>query len=295
MFVYNRPEHTKKTIQALQSNILASDSDLYIYSDAARTTLDEKSVNEVRLLISNLSGFKSVKITLQDSNIGLAKSIINGVTETVNKYGKIIVLEDDIVTSEHFLNFMNDSLEMYQGNEYVHSISGCNYPVSLDMLEQDTYFLRVPLCWGWATWVEKWELFEKKPEEVSKTPKKLIEYINFDNTHDYFSQAIKNRNGKLNTWFIFWYIASAKKRMLTLFPKESLVENIGHDGSGENCGDSNRYDQFLCKDKVIVRDISLEESCYGVQQHKAYFTSLKQSIFIRVYSKIKRELNKYVN
>jgi hypothetical protein len=294
LFVYNRPDHTAKTIQALQQNRLAADSELFIYADAAKNDAAQEQVDEVRELISNTSGFKKVTVIKQEKNIGLANSIISGVTEIVNKYGKIIVLEDDIVTSIYFLQFMNESLGFYRNNNLIHSVSGCNYPTELEKLNQETYFLRIPLCWGWATWKDRWDHFDKNLEEVMSTPKDIVEYMNFNNTHDYFSQAIRNYKGDLNTWFIFWYLLSAKNKTLTLFPKKTLVNNIGHDGSGENCGDSGHYSQDIVDEKVTIENIVIKENEYALKQHELYFKRLMLSFFTRVLNKLKKVYKNHV-
>lgn len=157
LFVYNRPWHTRKTIGALIKNNLAKESELIIYSDAAKTSEVEKDVMEVRRFIHSIIGFKAVQIIERSKNWGLANSIIDGVCSVVNKYGKIIVLEDDLVTSPYFLNFMNEALNHYENNNEVISIHGYVYPI--DNLPE-TFFLKGADCWGWATWKEGWALFE---------------------------------------------------------------------------------------------------------------------------------------
>lgn len=295
LFVYNRPDHTAKTIHALQENNLANESELFIYADAAKNDSAQKQVDEVRELISNISGFKTVTVIKQETNIGLAASIIGGVTELTNRYGKVIVLEDDIVTSKYFLQFMNDSLIFYRDNNLIHSVSGCNYPVNLEKINQETYFLRIPLCWGWATWKDRWNHFDKNLEEVMSTPQKIVNYMNFENTYNYFSQAIRNYKGDLNTWFIFWYLVSAKNKTLTLFPKTTLVNNIGHDGSGQNSGKSSHFGQDIGAKRIAVEKIDVEENEYALKKHKLFFLSLKAPIFIRVLNRLKIIYSKYVN
>lgn len=150
LFVYNRPMHTRQTVEALLANELAAESDLIIFADGAKSGKDADAVQEVREYIHSISGFKSIKINEQDTNQGLANSVIAGVTEVVNESGRIIVLEDDMVTSPYFLNYMNDSLEMYKDEDKVISIHGYMYPVKEKLPE--TFFLQGADCWGWATW-----------------------------------------------------------------------------------------------------------------------------------------------
>lgn len=290
LFVYNRPLHTLETINALAKNTLATSTDLYIYSDAANSESELKNVESVRAIIRNVSGFNSVTVVEQDTNKGLAESIISGVSSVVKEYGKVIVLEDDIVTGKYFLQYMNDSLQFYKENKDVYNISACNYPVKLDDVESDTYFLRIPLCWGWATWKDRWSSFERNLDVIDKLETNLINYINFDGAHDFFIQAIRNKKGELKTWFIFWYINLALRKKLTLFPKYSLVKNIGHDGSGENCGKSANYDSGLYNNRIKVDLISVQESFSALEAHKKYFLSMKPS-FLKIFlNKIKKKV-----
>jgi len=166
LFVYNRPAHTERTLSALKKNTLAQESDLIIYSDAAKTEAAFDAVADVRRIIRDTTGFRSVTVREAQSNKGLAASIIDGVTSVINEYGSAIVLEDDIETSPYFLKFMNDALSKFQGDERVWHISGWNYPIDLEGLPE-TFFWRVMNCWGWATWADRWRAFEKKPKATS--------------------------------------------------------------------------------------------------------------------------------
>ncbi|MBS9903565.1 glycosyltransferase [Vibrio alginolyticus] len=286
LFVYNRPEHTAETLQALKNNYLACESELFIYSDAAKNDSVQNQVDKVRDLISDVSGFKKVTVIKQTKNIGLANSIISGVTEVVNKYGRVIVLEDDIVTSKYFIEFMNESLKIYRGCNVL-SISGCNYPIETKGIVNNTYFLRIPLCWGWATWSDKWSLFEKDLTQVANVTDSEKKYINFDGAHDYFKQAELNVTKEIDTWFIFWYITSMKYRMLTLFPKKSLVKNVGHDGSGDNCGNSNKFDVEVYNEKIQLTKIPIRECDIAYKNHLVFFKSIRVTFFMRIVNKFR--------
>lgn len=160
LFVYNRPWHTRQTLNSLLTNELAKDSDLIVFSDAPKSPDAAILVTEVRSLLNGITGFKSVRIIERDNNWGLSKSIIEGVTEVVNIYGKVIVLEDDIVTSASFLQFMNQALDYYEKENRVWHISGWNYPIDTEGLG-DAFLWRFMNCWGWATWADRWINFEK--------------------------------------------------------------------------------------------------------------------------------------
>ena len=160
LFVYNRPLHTKQTIEALQKNELAKESELFIYSDAPKSSEVQSDVDEIREYIKSINGFKKVTIVERDENWGLANSIIDGVTKIVNEYGKIIVLEDDLVTSPYFLRFMNDSLARYETEERVWHISGYSQPFNKLNIKEH-FFIKPTTCWGWGTWLNRWNFFKK--------------------------------------------------------------------------------------------------------------------------------------
>lgn len=288
LFVYARADHTQRTLNALATNPEARETDLIIYADAARHDKDVAAVQAVRDVINHVTGFKSVTLYLREKNVGLAHNIIEGVTKVSQQYGRVIVLEDDIVTSSTFLKFMNEALDIYRESDEVLSISGCNYPVDLKDIKEDTYFLRIPLCWGWATWADRWSLFEKKLKHVPLISRELINELNFNGTHDFFQQARMNYEGKLNTWFIFWYIAAVTNKKLTLFPSQSLVSNIGFDGTGENCGESDYLYQEASNKNIEVIKRQVIESELAFNALVIYFKSIKISLFKRLINKIKR-------
>ncbi len=159
LFVYNRPWHAEQTLKALMLNELANESELFIYCDGPKPNALEKELNkiiEVRQVIRKKKWCKEVAIIESDINLGLANSILKGVTEVVNKYGKIIVLEDDIVVTDDFLFFVNNSLYYFEKKKEVFHINGFNNESNLQYLLDDYYFLNFMSCWGWATWRDRW-------------------------------------------------------------------------------------------------------------------------------------------
>ena len=283
LFVYARPEHTRKTVEALQMNELAAETDLMVFSDAART--DDKegavAVDAVREYVAGITGFNSLTVHHRSENYGLAKSIISGVTEVVEQFGRVIVLEDDIVTSPGFLRFMNDALERYQDESKVWHISGWNYPISPAGLPE-AFFYRVMHCWGWATWAEKWSGFDKNPERLMREwDSGMISRFNLDGAADSWGQVTANASGQLNTWAVFWYAAIFEQDGLCLQPTVSFVRNIGFDGSGENCGRGDRYQSN--HDAVHVSGLPdvFEESVLALERIQQFNKSLKPSIFRR--------------
>ena len=238
LFTYNRAVHSQKVLDALSLNPEAKDSVLFIYCDgekAGETAKNKMKIEETRLVAKNETRFKEIYVIEQSLNKGLADSIIDGVTEIVNKYGKIIVLEDDIQTSPGFLKYMNDALKVYEDVEKVMHISGYMFPVHEKMSE--TFFIQPTSCWGWGTWSRAWLKFEKNPKKQID----LIAYkgwnkftINGSNPA-YRNHLEMNLNGILNTWAIFWYASVYLNDGVSLHPYPSLVQNIGFDGSGVHC------------------------------------------------------------
>ncbi|MDD3050795.1 MAG: glycosyltransferase [Candidatus Cloacimonetes bacterium] len=289
LFVYNRPWHTRQTIEALQKNELASESELFIYSDGAKIEKDVVKVSEVRDLIKTISGFKSIKIIERDRNWGLADSIINGVTEIINRYGKIIVLEDDIVTSPYFLKFMNDALEFYKDEKKVWHISGWNYPIKTDDLD-DVFLWRVMNCWGWGTWANRWVKFEKNVDKVLDSfTKEDVALFDLSNSGVFWKQVLLNKKGKLNTWAIFWYATIFINRGLCANPTISYVSNIGLDGSGMNCAEADFLStKKLNQNKNVHFLEKLEENINAAERISSHYkTNLSIWNKLRRYLRIK--------
>ncbi|MBW3107407.1 glycosyltransferase [Providencia rettgeri] len=288
LFVYGRPVHTKRTIDALLLNPEASSTDLIIYSDGAKNNKHIDAVNQVREIIKTTSGFKSITLIEREKNYGLAQNIIDGVTKTIKEYGKIIVLEDDIVTSPSFLNFMNTALEKYKLSPEVWHISGWNYPLKTDDLPE-TFFWRTMNCWGWATWQDRWKHFEKKPKDIKENwDSETICKFNLDGSHNFFSQIEENITGKLDTWAIFWYATIYTHNGLCLNPTKSYVANIGNDGSGENCGHNDIYKSELSQKKPTIWPNNFIEDINILKLIKHFYKINQPNYIRRILSKIKR-------
>ena len=256
LFTYNRLEHTKKTVAALQRNLYAADSELYIYSDGPKNDATKESVEAVRAFLHQVDGFKAVHLVEREKNWGLAENIIDGVTSIVNKYGKIIVLEDDIVTAKFFLKYMNDALEVYKDTPKVMAVSGYCWPPDKDNLSE-TFFLPWFACWGWGAWKHSWDKYKRNPKELfEKKPIKDMKRFNFNGTYDNWKQVELNYTGRLHTWAIFWYATIFLHDGLVLYSSHNQCNNIGFDGSGENCGKTKCYDSNLVD--IPTRSFSLD-------------------------------------
>jgi len=288
LFTYNRPWHTQQTINSLRRNELAAHSDLFVFSDGARNTQASRDgVREVREFLATVDGFNSVRIVERTENFGLADSIISGVTELCNVYGSVIVLEDDMVTSPHFLRFMNDALDMYESDEKVISIHGYVYPVQSTL--PDTFFLKGADCWGWATWRRGWALFEKDGSKLLDQLKanNLVNRFNFNGTFDYVHMLRGQIKGKNNSWAVRWYASALLKDRLTLYPGRSLVQNIGIDNSGTHCVSSNDFQTTVSEEPVVLNYVEPEENLYAFNAFQDYFRSIRSSAFRRLMGKLK--------
>ena len=290
LFVYNRLEHTRKTIEAIQKNTLAKNSELFIFEDGPREQDSTSNIKEVREYIKSVTGFKNVTINESIKNNGLANSIILGVTEIVNKYGKVIVLEDDLITSPFFLDFMNKGLDFYENQEKVISIHGYVYPTKKILPE--TFFLKNPSCWGWATWKRGWDFFEKDGKKLLENIEKrnLLKEFDFNNSYNFSGMLRKQVMGKNDSWAIRWYASAFLADKLTLYPGRSLVENIGFDGSGIHSNRTSMFDSTITKFPIVVNNIKIEENKSVRQVIIKYFKSIKPNMLRRFYWKIKKLL-----
>ncbi len=245
LFVYNRPEHTKKTVEALKLNQFASDSVLFVFSDANKNENDKNFVLEVRELIKRITGFNSIKIIEREKNLGLANSIISGVTEIINTYGRAIVLEDDIVTSPYFLKFMNEALEFYKDDKRIYSISGYNFPIKIPKsYHHQVYISPRPSSWGWATWKDRWENAIWNPQDSFDIKNSLLLKNLMDKAgKDLVPMLLKAVEGKISSWAVKWAFTHLKYESYCLYPIHSFVKNIGADASGTNFNTSTKkYD-----------------------------------------------------
>jgi acetyltransferase-like isoleucine patch superfamily enzyme len=260
LFVYNRPYHTRRTVQALQENELAAESDLFIFSDAAKKPDAMSTVKQVRDYIRTISGFRTVNIVERERNLGLANSIAAGVTQLCEAAGRAIVLEDDLVTAPFFLRYMNDALDRYADQPNVYSVSGHSF--TNDMSDVDsTYFLRITSSWGWATWGDKWRIFERNRAALAESLRaaKDRKRFNYQNSYDFSALAESQLAGKSDSWAIYWYFCVHRKNGLTLYPRDSLIQNIGRDGSGTHSGEGINDSSVARFKPVLTEDIFEKE------------------------------------
>jgi len=288
LFTYNRLNHTKKIVDALLGNNLSSESELFVFSDAAKTTDAEKAVADLRKYLHSISGFKKVSVIERAYNYGLANNIIDGVTKIVNAHGKAIIVEDDIFVSPFFLQYMNDALEFYQNEPKVVCIHGYLYPINESLKEN--FFLKGADCWGWATWKRGWDIFEPDGKVLLDRilENKLSHEFDLDGSYEFTKMLSDQTKGKNNSWAIRWHASAFLKNKLTLYPHHSLVTNIGNDGTGVHSGVTDVFDVQLSPEPVKIKAIPLEVDQYARKALIKYFFSIKPGFFTKARHKLKK-------
>ncbi|WP_214072043.1 glycosyltransferase [Mucilaginibacter sp. dw_454] len=273
LFVYNRPDHMRRTIEYLRKNEQAADSNLFIFCDGPKTDADKEKVAEVRKLAKEVTGFKEVKVISRKENLGLANSIIIGVSQLVSEFGKIIVFEDDLVSSPYTLEYFNEALTKYQTDDTVMHVGAYMYPLENTNLPE-SFFYRIATSWGWATWARAWKNFEPDIDvlmnqfDVEQRYDFSIEY-----TMNFWRQMEEFKSGKNNSWAIRWYASIFLKGGLALNPAHSLVHNIGHDGTGVHSNIEDMYGVDIAQKPIKNFPAEIKEN---EQAHVAIRNFLKK-------------------
>ncbi|GAB4302134.1 MAG: glycosyltransferase [Desulfuromonadia bacterium] len=288
LFVFKRPDHLRRTIETLKNNVDASDHDLIIFSDAPRGEADREGVGRVREYIRAIEGFRSIRIVERQTNAGLARSIIEGVTAVLKEYDRVIVLEDDMETSPYFLKYMNEGLERYGDEERVISIHAYCYPVKGKLPE--TFFLKGADCWGWGTWRRGWSLFESDGRRLLEElrQRSLLRRFDLNGAYPYTRMLREQIAGKNDSWAIRWYASALVHDRLTLYPGRSLIRNIGTDASGSHCHATEEFETPLAERPVQVSDIPLEEDEGALKHFEVYFRSIHLRWHQRMLHRIQR-------
>jgi len=293
LFVYNRPQHTERTIKFLQQNELAEKSHLYIFSDGAKTVQEEKNVAAVRKIINKTDGFKSVKVIERKDNAGLANSVIAGVSQLIEEYDQVIVFEDDLITSPHTLAYFNDALGRYREEEKVMHIGAYMYPLKNEKLPP-SFFYRAATSWGWATWGRAWKNFEPDIDILLKQfDKKKRAAFSIDNKMNFWKQMQEFKKGKNNSWAIRWYASIFLKGGLTLNPSQSLVNNIGHDGTGVHSGINDIYNVIINPKPIVEFPTVIAEDPIAYKAIKSFLIKRKGNMVTRVRRFVKEKLAQY--
>ena len=290
LFVYNRPEHTRRCIESLLKNSLASESHLFIYADGSKDSTQQEAVNKVRNYIRTIKGFKQITLMERSENWGLARNIINGVTTQVNRYGKVIVLEDDLVVAPYFLQFMNDALEVYKNEPRVGHIQACDF--TQDSSLPATFLIKWTGSWGWATWDRAWKHFNPNGNELLQEleERKLTHVFDFNGKYGFTRMLRRQIEGKNNSWAIRWNASLFLKDILSLNVGRSLVQNEGFDGSGTNCGGGGLYASHLYLQSLPITPISPIEENKEARQAFIRYYARTNSFWAKAIRRIKRTL-----
>jgi len=291
LFVYNRPDHTRRTLIHLQKNVLADESRLYIFCDAAKTDADRDKVEQVRQIARETTGFKSVRVIERDHNLGLAESIISGVTQLVYEYGKVIVFEDDLLSSPYTLEYFNEALTYYASQEKVMHIGAYMYNLK-DKDLPESFFYRAASSWGWATWARAWNHFEPDIDKlIAQFDTLSIIRFSIEGKMNFWRQVQEFKAGKNNSWAIRWYASIFLRGGLTLNPSRSLINNIGHDGTGVHSNRENMYDVHISQQPVKEFPDVIEENEKAYQAIKHFLAHRKGNLFKRMVRFVRQRVS----
>jgi len=290
LLAYNRLAHIQRCVTSLLTNELASESDLFIYADNARDAATAGAVGQVRQYIHTIAGFRSVTIVERDTNWGLARNVIDGVTTLVNRYGRVIVVEDDLVLAPHFLKFMNDALNTYADEERVGHIQACDF--TGDPSLPDTFLIKWTGSWGWATWKRAWTHFNPDGQMLLQQLEQrgLTRRFDFDGKYGFTRMLRRQIQGKNNSWAIRWNASLFLDDILSLNVGKSLVSNEGFDGTGTNCGGGGLYASNLWLQPIEVHKIApVVENQEARDAIKRYYARTN-SFTAKAWRRIKRTL-----
>jgi hypothetical protein len=289
VFSYMRVDHLRRSIESLLANPEAASTDVVFFCDAAKRPEHQPQVEAVRAYVDSISGFRTITRIYREANMGLARSVMEGVTQALGSHGRVIVMEDDLVLSPHFLRFMNDGLERYEHDDRVASIHGYIYPVDGSLPE--TFFLKGADCWGWATWSRAWASFERDGSRLLAElhTRRLNRDFDFDWQYPYTSMLEDQIRGRNSSWAILWHASCYLKGLLTLYPGRTLVKNIGNDSSGTHCGTTNALSGEPSPSQVRVDPIPVEPS-YAARAAFVRFFSAQRTWNVRVRALTKRLL-----
>jgi hypothetical protein len=279
LFVFDRPLHTKKVLSSLAENEESKNSILYIYSDGIPKNVSKERLNNIiltRKIISNEKRFKKINLIINEKNRGLSNSLIKGISQVCNKHNKVIVVEDDLIVNQFFLRYMNDALDKYQNNNKVGAICGYFYPIEINDNNSETFFLSYNSCWGWATWKRSWNDFEIDGDILLKKIKlkSLEKEFDLNNSQKHVKMLKYQVNGLNDSWAIRWAASLFLSSKLSLFPRFSLVKNIGFDGSGIHSSKELGYEVKFSNDKINFLTDDISENINIRKQLETFFKKL---------------------
>jgi hypothetical protein len=288
LFVYNRPEHTHRTVEALVQNVLADKSSLYIFSDGPKNETDLKKVNSVRNYIKTIIGFENIEIVLRKTNFGLANSVITGVTEVFQHYDEVIVLEDDMISSPFFLKYMNGVLRVFEDDQRIFSVTGYTFPIKIpNNYKNPLYLSPRSSSWGWGTWKNRWEKADWEVKDFSSFINNKQRVKNFNKGGDDLTRMLKNSiSGKVDSWSVKWTYTHFLHSAYCVYPVKSLIQNIGADWTGVHTMKTKKYDVELESDDTGL--IGLEDLKPNEQIIRNFKKFFRKNIFSAALARISK-------
>lgn len=291
IFAFNRPNHLRKLIESLRRNREFADSQVFIFVDGPRNEKESEIVQLVIDIAKNEVSTTNTKVVVRDKNIGLAKSLLSGIDEVLSEHEEVIVLEDDLEVSEFFLKFCNAGLQVYLNDKNIASIQGFTFDINA--IPEDFYFLKGADCWGWATWRNRWKELErdgiKLLDEIRE--RRLTRSFDLEGAYPYTKLLERQSRGEVDSWAILWHASMYLQDRLSLYPRESLVENLGLDGSGTHSGNRREGPRDLTSFNPQIKYQNPEESKIVRKNMKrllrkrystyAYWSPKKYSSYIR--------------
>lgn len=286
LFCFNRPAHLAQTIESLQQNVLAPESELIIYSDGPRNKSDEPLIAEARRYLAQIEGFKRVTIIKSEQNNGLAASIIKGVSEVLDKFQKLIVLEDDMLSTPDFLVFMNEALNAYEHRNDIYSVSAYGPPISFPAgYNQDLYLAPRASSWGWGTWLSKWNKADWHVSAFPELTKDKVKRNQFTlGGEDLWPMLVKQQKKVIDSWAIRWTYSQFINHAYGVYPVHSKIRNIGTDGSGTNFTFKTGYYGSEMSDSKIRIDANIQPDQEVIQAFAGYY---KLPLALKIKNRIK--------
>ena len=276
IFVYKRSEETRRMLECVERCDALEETDVFIFSDGNKNENDYEAVMQVRKVIEEFRSntkAKSVTITYAETNQGLANSIISGVTSVIDKYNRVIVLEDDLLVKPEFILFMNDCLDYYKENMKIWSIGGTTYEMlALNEYQDDVWACYRAQSCGWATWKNRWDAVDWSVSDFplflkDKNRRKMF----LRGGSDMIFELKRQLKGETDSWAIRWCYQQSKQNMLTILPIFSLLDNIGWNGSGVHCGTESRFPLRLRNEKFTykLKDVDVDEKI--MEEFRSFF------------------------
>lgn len=297
LFTYKRPVHTKMVLEALSNCDLKEHTDVIIYADGLKSTATDKDKEDIektrQVLLDYQSNhtFKSLELHLSDQNNGIAYSVKKGAKEQLDNYGKVIIMEDDIVPQKGFLKYMNEALDKYESQNKVWGISGYAFPLQNEKeVQEETFFLPVNCSWGWATWKSRWERADLNVSSIfEKFEKNNVQRENYNFGNYYYYEILEVlRDKKSDVWDALFQASMFLENGVFLYPKRSLAKNIGFDSTGTHCSEEDLFFNTTQTEYVTLKNIPITADNEGRKQVEKAFKEQfsKPSMLKRIQNKL---------